>query len=217
MKSARAFLFASALTALSAAPAPADDYPVKSDSLYHAMAVMTRLADKKVRAELGLSPEQDKAVVAVVNGRWNQWFRDVTPQELAKITGPDRDARVRALFTQRADETFAAAGKVLDPGQIARLKQILLQEYGITLFDYPEVRQALKLDRPQVKKLREAHEKLRAEVGKEIASGKMARAEARRRWDAVTFGVPGRVREVLTDDQRKKLAELLGKPFAFNE
>ena len=216
MRSTRAFILASALSVLSAAATLADDYPVKSDSLYRAMGVMTRLMDKKVRVHLKLTPEQDRAVVAVVNGGW-EWFRDVKPEELAKITGPDREPKIRALFTQRADETFAAAGRVLKPGQIARLKQIMLQEYGITLFDYPEVRQALKLDVAQVRKLREAHEKLKAEAGAEITSGKLTRAEAQRKWNAVIFGVPDRLREVLTNDQRKKLAELVGDPYAFDE
>lgn len=216
MKPTRAFRFAPILSVLCVAAGRADDYPVKSDSLYHAMAVMTSLADKRVRADLKLTPEQDKSVVAVVTGRW-EWFKDVSPDELRKITGPDRDARVRALFTQRADETFAAAGQVLKPEQITRLKQIMLREYGITLFDYPEVRQALKLDPAQVKALREAHEKLKAEVGKEVASGKMARAEANRKWNAVIFGVPDRVRDALTPAQRTKLVELIGDPFAFNE
>ncbi len=214
MKSTRAFILAPALGLLLAAAAPAEDFPVRSDALYHAMAVMTSLADKKVRADLKLTPDQERAVVAVVNGRW-EWFRDVTPQEQARITGPDREARVRALYTRRAEETFAAAGRVLGPGQVARLKQIMLQEYGITLFDYPEVRQGLGLDAAQVGRLREAHEKLKKEVGEQL--GRYSRAEAHRRWNAVVFGVPERVREVLTEGQRKKLKEMLGEPFAFNE
>jgi hypothetical protein len=216
MRSTRVFFVASALSVLVAAPGRADDYPVKSAPLYKAMGVMTKLADKKVRADLKLTPAQDKAVVAVVTGRW-EWFKDVKQEELAKITGPERDEKIRALYTQRADQTFAAAGKVLKPEQTARLKQIMLQEYGITLFDYPEVRQALKLDAAQVKQLHEVHEKVKAEVGKEISSGKMTRAEANKKWNAVIFGVPNQVREVLTDGQRKKLDELLGDPFAFNQ
>jgi hypothetical protein len=214
MTSTRAFRIASTLWVLLAANAPAEDYPVTKDALYSAMGVMTNLADKRVRADLKLTPEQDKAVVANTTGGW-KWFKDVGPDELKKITGPDREAKIRARFTQQADDTFAAAGKVLKPGQIARLKQIMLQQRGITLFDYPEIRQDLKLDSTQVKRLRQADEKLRAEVGKDL--GKVSRAEANKKWNAVIFGVPDRVRAELTASQRGKLTELLGEPFAFNE
>jgi len=53
-------------------------------------------------------------------------------------------------------------------------------------------------------------------VGAEITSGKMTRAEAHKRWNAVIFGVPEQVRAVLTEGQRKKLAALIGAPFAIS-
>src|SRR5262245_39657670 len=124
MRCAQAILIASAVGLLLVGRARAQDYPVTTSPLYTATGIATRIDNPKVRAELKLTPEQDKAL----KGRrlWTM-CDDVHAPELDKITGPDRAARVRALFTQRADAAFAAVGQVLRPEQIARLKQIALQ------------------------------------------------------------------------------------------
>ena len=57
---------------------------------------------------------------------------------------------------------------------------------------------------------------LKAEVGKEITSGKLTRAQAHRKWNDLVFGVPERARESLSKEQRRKLERLLGQPYAFN-
>ena len=64
MKPAQVFLFVSAMSVLSAAPAPADDYPVTSNPLYPAMGVMTRLTPsrggRRGRRRLGSAPSDPR-------------------------------------------------------------------------------------------------------------------------------------------------------------
>jgi hypothetical protein len=191
--------------------APAEN-PVPLGPLYHPTGIVVWLNDKKMLAEMRVTKQQEKVLIA---SAWS-WHKAVEPEQLRKITGPDRDARIRALWMQKADEVFALAGKTLKPEQIKRLKQVLLQAHGISLFDHPEIRKALNLNEQQVKKLKAAYEEVKADMGAEITSGRFSRSEARKMYNAVVFSVPERVRELLTPEQRKKLKDLLGEPYAFN-
>lgn len=213
MNWARAIVLASAASLVSVDSLLADDEPKPASPLQTATGIATRLSNPKVRADLKLTAEQEKEVL---KNRW-KWCKDITGQEIDAFAGPDQHAKCQALIAQRADEAYAAAGKVLSVEQIARLKQINLQSKGITMFDHPEIRKALHVDLDQWKKLREADKKVRAEVGAEISSLKMPLPEAHKKWNAVIFGVPDQVREVLSSDQRTKLAEMLGVTFKFNE
>jgi hypothetical protein len=168
---------------------------------------------RQIWKELNLTKAQQDVIL---RDSWNKLRKEVTDQDLAKATGPDRDAKVRALCLKRYDETFAAAGQTLTPAQIARLKQIVLQGFGVGLFDHPEIRAARKLDEAQVKRLKADYKRLEAELGAEITSGKLTRSEAYWKLNDFSFGVPEKVRESLTAEQRKKLKQLLGEPYAFN-
>ena len=98
--------------------ARADNYPVTTNSLYTATGIATRIENPKVRADLNPTPEQDKAL----KGR-RLWTlcNDVHGAEMDKITGPDRSAKLRELFTQRPDEAFAAVGR----GRESRLASLI--------------------------------------------------------------------------------------------
>jgi hypothetical protein len=188
----------------------ADPSPVPP--LYRAMSVTTLLNDKRVREDLKVTKEQEKAILAKSWG----WIKVIKFEEQDKITGPDKEARIRALQMKWADTSFAAAGKILKPGQVNRLKQVMLQELGMTLFDHPEVRAALGLDERQVQALRTRYEKLKEDSVKEIRAKGLSPAEVRKKYDQLPFGVPEVVREMLDEARRKRLNAMLGEQYLFN-
>jgi hypothetical protein len=87
-----------------------------------------------------------------------------------KGTQKERFAQTRALGTKRGEELLQALGKVLQPEQVTRLKQISLQKVAMHLFDYPEVREALKLSDKDAEGLHAIHKKLRDNIVIEVKS-----------------------------------------------
>jgi len=105
--------------------------------------------------------------------------------------------------------------KTLDPEQIKRLRQIVLQTTGMEIFDHKEIREALSLNADQVAKLKSAH----GQLLKEISGGgkaKLSKEEVGKQFGILMKGVPDKVRAVLSDQQRKKLQDLMGDQFPFD-
>jgi Mor family transcriptional regulator len=105
------------------------------------------------------------------------------------MTGSDKVAKIRALFTAEADEMFQALGKTLKPEQLQRLKQIMVQQWGIIVFDHKEVRDALKLNDETIAQLKSVHEQMQRDLEQQIISGKIARQDAQKVFNAFSRGV----------------------------
>lgn len=164
MRFAHAFLFASVLT-LSPAGTAADD-PVPTDSLYNTVGLsLLLLENKNAKAELKLTKDQEKFL------REDKGFNAFDDSdELFKVQGPNKEAKVRAIYTKTSEKFFAWLGKTLKPDQIKRLKQIGVQQKGVWAFDHPEVRTAVGVDAAQAKKLRAAYDKLRERHERELVA-----------------------------------------------
>jgi hypothetical protein len=182
-------------------------------ALYNPIDIVTLLTiDKGVKAELKLTKNQELAI----NAGLKQWREDSSRDfvETQKWTGPDKDAKIRARGTQRSKEIFQALGPVLRPNQVKRLKEILLQQWGISLFDHPEIRKDLKLNDQKVVQLRAIHAQMKTDIQK-AANGKPASEELRKQYKSLSRGVPDKVRNALSKEQQDKLDDMLGERYSF--
>ena len=215
MKFAPAFTFASALILMLRAGAPAVEGLEPLDPLYDVSSLDFNLYhDEKLRAELKLTKEQEKVYKA-----HNEIGKFGIPlEERQRFFKAGKKAELYALHRKKAEEYFAWMGKTLRPEQVKRLKQVWLQRKGIRLFGYEEIRKDLKMDEAQAKKLKEAHDKLRQHYEAEFQAGRINQKQARDLFlGQLNYGVPDKVRELLTAEQRRKLNDLLGEPYDFSK
>jgi hypothetical protein len=187
----------------------------KADPLFGSMAIWADLRDKKMMEHLKITKEQEKALKPLLDKGYKAMMTDIDSER--KVTGPDKEARIRAQATKTSDAFFKSLSPTLTDGQISRLKQIMRQERGITLFDYPEIRDALKLGDKDVEALKDAHKKLRDDVSREIIAKKLTGKAARVYFRPMEFSVPDKIIALLKDDQQKTLKAMLGELYPFND
>jgi hypothetical protein len=181
--------------------------------LWSAPRITYCLNDAKMKADLKITKEQDKAVQAVLK----KFDKDTSGdgQTIFKFKGTQKEkfAQTRVLHGKRGEELLQLLGKVLDDEQVTRLKQLSLQHEGMGLFRYPEVREALKLSDKEADTLEATYKKLRDDCIRDFQSGKITKEEGRRRYEALGNQIPAGVRAQLSTKQRRALNDLLGEPF----
>ena len=180
---------------------------------YYPLYISPLLTLPKVKKELKITKEQDKAVRVCIDNMGKTMSMDGL--ENSKLKGPERDAKMRALGARRAEELFQSLSQVLNAEQMKRLKQIALQWWGIGLFDHPEIREQLHLSDKQAKALRESYNRLVADLTIKLASGKTDQQLGQQQIYALEKSVPDQVRAQLTKEQQATLRNLLGEPFEF--
>ena len=179
--------------------------------LYQPNDIVTLLNDPKVKKELRIARYQE----ATIKAGCDRWKSRESSDELAieKMKGPDTPAKVRALSTQRANELFRSLG--LSASQLKRLKQILLQKWGVAIFNFPEIQKALAIDDDQFDSIEEVRDELFEEVFLQLGDNKIRQAEADRRISELSKTIHPRIREQLNASQRKVLDELIGTSYHF--
>src|SRR5262249_36930349 len=153
--------------------------------------------------------DQEKGIQASLD-KWKK-ASSGDADTIFKWSGPDKEVKVRALTKQRAEELFGWLNETLKPEQIKRLKQIMLQQQGMAVLDHPEILEVLKLNGEQVKNLKAIFEKARNDLAARAQAGRISRQDAAKQFKAMRFGVPDKVRQAPTEQQRKTLKELLGE------
>jgi hypothetical protein len=174
--------------------------------------IASLLQDAKVRKALNIASYQEAGIKASL-AKWSL-SRDVAT--ITDMQGPDKDARARAYSARRADELFRSLGRVLSPGQLKRLKQIMLQQWGILVFDFAEIREALRLSAQGAETLHKIHEDEINELAMRVRDGKLSQLDGSKQYEALTRGVSARVRSALTEEQQQTLNDLLGAPHPFS-
>jgi hypothetical protein len=180
---------------------------------YKSVDIATLLENASIKKELRMTKQQEAAVKPRVSKCMEKTGNDAAA--IFKMTGPNKDAQIRALTKKRAEEMFQSIGQVLSPSQLKRLKQIMLQQWGIVLFDFPEIREALKLGDAQLAKLKQTHEEISRKLQKDTIDGKITRDEAVKQASVHSRGICDRVRAGLTQEQQRTLNDLLGASYRF--
>lgn len=209
--------FVSAIV-LAALPASALAADPEVNALYPTGTVRFFFNNEAWRAEVKVTKQQQKALEetkdkrAKVADKFNTDWHSVVN---SKLPSPQKNAKLRALDTSASDALFRLYGKILQPQQIKRMKQILFQELHMEVFDHPEVRQALKITEKQARALHEIHYKLLKEASDKLKADLQAKKitpeVAARKAQEVAWSVPDQVRAQLSQEQQKVFADLFGK------
>jgi hypothetical protein len=216
------FVLTSALTLVFVGNTSADN-PAESRALY-APGCIFGFFTADAKAELKITKEQEKALKASEEKRQKIWQKHVEAEGKvikAKLPKGEQNAKLRALETKVVDELFASIGETLRPEQLKRMKQIILQVKGMEIFDYPEIREALKIGDKEVKTLHAAYDKLaheeRQKLQAAVQAKKITSEEAARQAFSWTFSVPDQVRESLSKQQKRILEDLLGEKYRYGK
>jgi hypothetical protein len=213
------FVLAMALPLLLASLTLAND--AESRSLYPCVNVLT-FFNKEMKAELKIGLDQERLLKASEARRdkiWKQYCQATDKVQKSTLSAREKNAQLRALETQVVEDLFQVYGEALQPEQLKRMKQIVLQVRGMEIFDYPEIRKSLKIGDKEVRQLNDAWNKLASEMATQlkadVAAKKISQNEAARQAWSMRVGVPERVRQLLSQSQQKVLNDLLGEKYNY--
>jgi hypothetical protein len=170
------------------------------------------LENESVQKELKIDKDQaDKIKEAV------KTVQDKHKDELAKVRDLPQDeqrAKGQEISKTVSEETLKAAGEILKPEQVTRLKQIELQQQGSRAFTRPEVQSALSLKDDQKEKIKTITDDSAKEMRDLRGAGNgQGGGGNREKVTALRKETAEKVQAVLTDDQKKAWKNLTGEPF----
>ena len=124
----------------------------------------------------------------------------------------DQKAKVSALAGERgnAKETDKKVAEILQPEQLARLKQIHLQVAGVQGLNSPEVVKALTLTKDQRTKIKALQENVRAKMR---SMQGMSGEERMTKMTEIRKENMAKALEILTPAQREQFEKLQGAKF----
>jgi len=160
------------------------------------------LRQKSVREELKLTDVHGKTIHEFATGQWKK------AKEIHKLPAAEQDAKYAVLTKE--NEKFLS--DLLKPEQRKRLDQIALQMNGLLQAGKPDVASALGLTSDQKKKLEELHKMAHKDakaILKEATDTDTKHAELMKLHETNKMRLIG----LLTSDQKKKWAELVGPEF----
>lgn len=176
---------------------------------------MGLLMTPDVQKELKMDQAQVDLVQGVLRDRGSrrsfQDFRSLSPEERRKRFDEMRQAQEKKI------------GEILNKTQLARLKQLELQQTGLWALSEREVADQLKLSADQRQKIRSINdaerESLRAAFQgvnfREMSDAQ--RQEIRAKFEKLRADRDARLNAVLTHSQRKQFQAMQGAPFKFPE
>jgi hypothetical protein len=197
-------------------PAPGGDRELQIERLRWApedVREVMLLLNPRVRDELKLTDDQTDQIKQA-GRKVAEKHRDAIGG-LAKAEGQERAEKFRALVNTASDEVKKELDGILKPEQNKRLAQLALQFSGPRALIDPEFREKLNLTDEQTKQLHEIGEAFGKSV-RELPRDPDDRDEARQKYRALWRETVGKVRGVLTDEQKARWRELAGEPFDFD-
>ena len=171
---------------------------------------------KTVRDELKLTEDQV--------GKLKEWA-EAQPAKMREVfqnAGGDRDA-MREKFAEIQKTASKEVGEILKPEQAKRLKQIEFQMAGVRGLMSPDAQKSLDITEDQKEKLQSAMtdmgkdmRELAEEYGVRGFGGRPADADKAKEFEKksaqLTKDATSQVMKLMTDEQKKKYAELSGEP-----
>jgi hypothetical protein len=164
---------------------------------------------KKVKEALDKVNEDLKDDVAKLRGGRGGGGNNVTPEERAAARKKVNEAQEKALKGVLTDQ------------QMTRLGQIRHQQEGLALFTNEDNAKALKLTDDQKTKIKEISDNLTKERRDLLGGGGggggrgAISPENQQKLQAMNKDAMSNAQKTLTDDQKKTLEEMLGKPFDY--
>ncbi|HVX16199.1 MAG TPA: hypothetical protein VHC22_33745 [Pirellulales bacterium] len=168
-----------------------------------------------VRKELSVSDEQNKELDDVLE-KFDEAVGSF-PRDLRKLTDEERPKRMKEMRTKLREANKAAEekiDKILNPEQLARLRQLSVQQRGIHALIQPDVAKELELSQEQQDKIwkilqgtwsQDPDKSLSAEEKRELVAAIRER-EKNVRADLLAL---------LSEKQKRKWADMKGRDFTF--
>jgi hypothetical protein len=170
------------------------------------------LQNEGVQKEMHLTTDQAQKVKEIARSVRKQHEADFASVRDADFE--ERAIRLRQLTKTTAATLTKALGDVLQPDQIKRFQQIMLQQRGAEAFSEPEIRIALKLTRAQQDQLRmliaDGLDEMRDQF--RFGPGSASAQAAREIFVAVRKKTMDKAVGVLNDEQKKTWKEMTGEP-----
>jgi Spy/CpxP family protein refolding chaperone len=171
-----------------------------------------------VQKEIGVSDEQKEKLAEIAKG-----IQEKTREMFSNFMNMTDEERAEARKKMEAENEKLL--KELKPEQLARVKQIQLQQVGVMAFNSPEVAKSvglseadagkIKLSDEQKEKLKEIGDDLRKEM-QEMFQGGGFGPDSAKKIQALMKESRAKQAGVLTDEQKKVYADMTGKPFELN-
>ena len=226
MKS-RGIVIAIVMQFIVAGPLVADDVNTKASGDLHAKMrlrifadIMGHIFDDRVQTEMKL----DRAATERLEDLYRRFIRDRTTlaQEIDIVSKGDlqkrqaESARLTEEFNKKYD---AELREILTIEQVQRVQQAYLQKRGSEALREPEIFEWLDLTIPQQRRIQLVHgergQKIRALLEEWKKTNDTTRAaEFNERRDKIQDERNQKAFEILTNEQRTKFDDLIGKPFA---
>jgi hypothetical protein len=161
------------------------------------------LSQKSVQEDLKLSDEQVTQVEELAAKQ---------RESLSGLRDASREERMKK-FAESREQGQKAVDTILNDEQRTRLKQITLQIAGPAAFGSPEVADKLGISDEQQKSIEEIQSANREEMRSLFQDADGDRAAAFRKMQAARQATEEKLKGVLTDEQKTKWDELVGKKF----
>jgi LTXXQ motif family protein len=168
------------------------------------------LGNASVQKELKLDDSQTekaKELAAKIGEEMRGKFQD-----LQGLDQEERRTKMMAINREMNATALKSAAEFLKPEQIARLKQISLQQRGAMAFGEPEVAEKLNLTDAQKNDIRSIVQASQEKMPS-FQDFQSDREAAMKKRDEVNKETLSQVSAKLNDEQRKTWTEMLGSPF----
>lgn len=162
-----------------------------------------------VQMELKVTDDQKKQLMEA-----GEKFRASGQELREKLQNASMEERMKLLAERTAEETRVLGG-ILNKDQQTRLRQLVLQQQGLTAAAQPDVADELKLTDDQKTKVREIVAGHLRSVRELFQGG--ANADAREKFLALTRETSGKVEAILTGEQKTRWKEMQGAEFKFQQ
>jgi hypothetical protein len=168
------------------------------------------LTNESVQKELKIDEAQAGKVKDAV-----QKVQDAHKDDFAKLrdlSGEEQRTKREELSKTVNSEVLGAVGDILKPEQVARLKQIELQQAGARAFTRPDVQKALTLKDDQKETIKTINDDA-AKAMRDLFQGGQRTPESREKMTALRKETLEKVQAVLSDEQKKSWKDMTGEPF----
>ena len=167
------------------------------------------LRDEQVRAELKITDEQ-KSKLDELQSSMQEEMRSAF-----QGAGGDQ-AAMRKTMTTLMEGMAKKVNAILTPEQQQRLKEINIQQTGNSVVMQKDIQKDLGLKEEQIKKLADLQKKQQdanQSIFQKMRDGEIEREQVQELMTKNAKALDAEIDKVLTDEQKKKLKEMAGKPF----
>ncbi len=175
------------------------------------MMILGLLRNEAVMEEVDIMPDQREALQKVAEqvrgGERPDFsrFRDATAEEREKLA-----EEMREQLAERMNAAKESIQEVLEPAQLKRLNEIVIQLMGSRALSDPKVIEKLGISSEQTKQMEEVRQSSRESMRDLFQGG--GREEIRERMAEAREKEEASLMEILTSEQQTKFKELKGEP-----